>query len=837
MPLVALMMASQPSEAQTNPIASVAADSASQDIATIRKFFELVESKNDFTQFDLARAADEAEQRLADWPATLPERRTLRAVIDLALWFNKANDRLKDNSFSGLNDFDLISEISNVIDYEHSPNSWKMVQIIKSSFNSGLFSMTRLGIFGKYREAFDENFVKYVEGLSIDTRFNETERMEFLANLGSYFAPSQAVYVEGKEVERQMLEVMGDEMPPEAKNGLGMMLPSEQDTLRGIDYYRRALKTARKLEAVDAVRSYTARIIEAALGLDPSGAKADALFTEIAAMSEPSWLASRSIYESRARIAQARGDWDKQLLFTGLWQSALDTDVRDANVPFWMMAGLSDAQISYLRAPFQARRPDLILDRFDKLAATVSIEGALDYAPIPEENSGQPEIDFGRTANLDAWGVDLVIAASPSRNPLGFSIASVLAMFKPNGAAIPMRPQASIEWAIVGTNVARKIGTTASSDLDPRVISSEFGRSLLGVLPEYTDVVANAAPILDIIKQEGELGEALSSKIPDYQDRFYAAFGRPIDDLAGGQCAASAELRGPRPRILLILPAGLSAFPMELARMPNGRYLIDCYEFRRASSPKIAETAASQWVGGDEFNGVRGIWNPDGDLEIAAEESVLIAGATPTGKVEQLRDRRALSVIAEGRRSDVLHLAGHGRISWFSPFESGVSIAPGQLLTYRDIKRAPRPVSPLLVVLSACEGGLTSPQGGEVAHWSMPTAFLDRGAGGVVAALWRVRDDAAALAMGKFYELLIKERLPPAAALRKAQLWLRDASKDELLDFVYHAEKATGLQASSLDAAITNAANISGRKNPYADPILWGAFAFFGTYPGSPTAN
>jgi CHAT domain-containing protein len=74
-----------------------------------------------------------------------------------------------------------------------------------------------------------------------------------------------------------------------------------------------------------------------------------------------------------------------------------------------------------------------------------------------------------------------------------------------------------------------------------------------------------------------------------------------------------------------------------------------------------------------------------------------------------------------------------------------------------------------LVVLSACQTAL----GKEVASEGfvgLTRGFMYAGARRVIASLWQVSDVATAELMKKFYANMLQKKLPPAAALRQAQL-------------------------------------------------------------------
>lgn len=74
-----------------------------------------------------------------------------------------------------------------------------------------------------------------------------------------------------------------------------------------------------------------------------------------------------------------------------------------------------------------------------------------------------------------------------------------------------------------------------------------------------------------------------------------------------------------------------------------------------------------------------------------------------------------------------------------------------------------------LVVLSACRTALGKEIRGE-GLVGLTRGFMYAGAARVLASLWSVEDRATAELMGSFYRGMIRDRLSPAAALRKAQL-------------------------------------------------------------------
>jgi CHAT domain-containing protein len=123
---------------------------------------------------------------------------------------------------------------------------------------------------------------------------------------------------------------------------------------------------------------------------------------------------------------------------------------------------------------------------------------------------------------------------------------------------------------------------------------------------------------------------------------------------------------------------------------------------------------------------------------------------------------------------DLLHIATHARVDSQRPRLSALALAPEStadrsgasfgLLEILDLK-----LNSSLVVLSACDTsrGRLLPGEGVLGP---AQAFLQAGAGAVVASFWRVDDQATSKFMQRFYYFLLLEHLPAATALRRAQL-------------------------------------------------------------------
>lgn len=167
-----------------------------------------------------------------------------------------------------------------------------------------------------------------------------------------------------------------------------------------------------------------------------------------------------------------------------------------------------------------------------------------------------------------------------------------------------------------------------------------------------------------------------------------------------------------------------------------------------------------------------------GRLRFSRSEAESIISLVPAARRMAVLDFAANkpSVLSRDFTSSrILHFATHGLISTEFPELSGI------VLSLLDEKGAPQDgflrlhdiynmrIDADLVVLSACDTALGREFKGE-GIVGLSRGFMYAGASDVVASLWKVDDRATADLMKRFYQFLLKEKMRPAEALRRAQV-------------------------------------------------------------------
>jgi CHAT domain-containing protein len=159
------------------------------------------------------------------------------------------------------------------------------------------------------------------------------------------------------------------------------------------------------------------------------------------------------------------------------------------------------------------------------------------------------------------------------------------------------------------------------------------------------------------------------------------------------------------------------------------------------------------------------------------EADAIIADAPPGNsfKAVDFRASRTTATSPELAQYRIVHFATHGVLDSRTPALSGIvlSLVDRQgrpvdgFLRLWDIYNLHLPID--LVVLSACQTALGKEIKGE-GLVGLTRGFMYAGAARVVASLWQVDDVATAELMSRFYEGVLKKNLPPATALRAAQV-------------------------------------------------------------------
>jgi CHAT domain-containing protein len=163
------------------------------------------------------------------------------------------------------------------------------------------------------------------------------------------------------------------------------------------------------------------------------------------------------------------------------------------------------------------------------------------------------------------------------------------------------------------------------------------------------------------------------------------------------------------------------------------------------------------------------------------EADAIVAAAFPGQSLSALdfKASRATAVSPDLANYRIVHFATHAMVNNMHPELSGLVLSlvdeqgkpQNGFLDLQDIYNLTLPAD--LVVLSACETGLGRRIEGE-GLVGLTRGFMYAGASGVAASLWKIDDRATAEFMRRFYRALLGQKMRPAAALRAAQLEMRN---------------------------------------------------------------
>lgn len=333
-------------------------------------------------------------------------------------------------------------------------------------------------------------------------------------------------------------------------------------------------------------------------------------------------------------------------------------------------------------------------------------------------------------------------------------------------------------------------------------------------LDEGPELVARVHTAADLFTRSGTLARALPAKLADLSERLLGPAAGKLGDkrlvivadgalqsLAFGALPLPGQGPGAEPLLVrhevLMVPSVSTLAELRRLRerrpAPTRTVAVVADPVFEAGDPRVAAKEGSGEPPSEESQP----WSEE--LQSAARsagvegfERLTYSGVEAEAIAEHAPDRPLVAtgfeagreLVEKGALRDfrILHFATHGLLADHHPDLSGLVLslvdAEGNR---RDGYLRAHEIANLdlradLVVLSACQTGVGKELRGE-GLLSLTRAFMYAGVPRAIVSLWKVDDRATAELMDRFYAAHLEEGLPPAAALRKAQLSLREETE------------------------------------------------------------
>lgn len=312
---------------------------------------------------------------------------------------------------------------------------------------------------------------------------------------------------------------------------------------------------------------------------------------------------------------------------------------------------------------------------------------------------------------------------------------------------------------------------------------------------------------------------------------------------------------------LTLLPCGqLATFPLTAVVLPDGRSVGETLPTSVAPSVRsLLQTASVR----SPQAGIATLGDPLNNLEWSEAEALALAtlARRATLPVEMHLKHRATRerLLAALDRCWMVSACCHGLFDAQNFLQSALLLAHNERVTMAEMLNHSADVRGLrLLLLSACQTAQLDLQGAHNEVHSIAAAMLQAGAQAVIAAQWAVDDKATYLLMVRFLQewLPHREDEPPAAALARAQAWLRHVTNQELARWQSTLPTLSTLPATtrSSEQCTTHSWQrlaVRGRSarwkddeaqfivrygaqreepstQPYADPYYWAGFQVLG---------
>ena len=288
-------------------------------------------------------------------------------------------------------------------------------------------------------------------------------------------------------------------------------------------------------------------------------------------------------------------------------------------------------------------------------------------------------------------------------------------------------------------------------------------------------------------------------------------------------------------RYLHILP--IHALPISNSLVFNGNRegteLHDLFSKGVQYAPSCQLLQIAKTFHYSEFNKLFAIQNPTLDLLYTDLEVNTLTNFFTESQII-IKDNATKDTVTSHLQSSAYHcyhFSCHGGFNPSNPLESALFLANKEPLNLSEIFELNLKKS-RLVVLSACETGLTDLQSVSDEYIGLPSGFLFAGSRNVVSSLWTVSDLSTSFLMIKFYEILFDQtqQVSVAVALKEAQDWLQNLTIEALDNFLEQykpqLEKTLAQLRKGQRLRIEESLKQIRQRQPYpfANPYYWAAF-------------
>ncbi|NEP32043.1 MAG: CHAT domain-containing protein [Moorea sp. SIO3B2] len=314
-------------------------------------------------------------------------------------------------------------------------------------------------------------------------------------------------------------------------------------------------------------------------------------------------------------------------------------------------------------------------------------------------------------------------------------------------------------------------------------------------------------------------------------------------------------------QLILIPHQYLHLFPLHALPLPEnpGKLLFNRFSQGVRYSPSCQLLQLVQTRKRPDFTHLFAVQNPTGDLSYANIGVEVIKSYFNPADTEVLVENAATKAAIDSKPLNTyhcVHFSCHGYFNLNQPQKSALILAdaylnsapaelnPEQHLVLDDgevidlhkcltldaifaLKSQQKLAQCRLVTLSACETGLIDFDNTSDEYIGLPSGFLVAGSPAVVSSLWKVEEVSTALLMIKFYQNLLNQ-MSLAVALNQAQLWLRDATVQDLRNWAEQLTKQLTLENNFKEEVEEEIELFKNDYKPFYSPYYWAAYCAIG---------